>query len=396
MAASVPPGSSGPSRRTLIRGSVGVAVVAGSVGVLPVFATPNRKQNPAQCTTTDRSRTDHRFVISNWPEYIDPNDKKGTSTLQTFESRYGIKVSYTEDVNDNNEFFAKVDNQLGSCQTTKRDMFVLTDWMAARMIDVGWIQKLDAAKVPNLHNNIIESLRAPAWDPKREYSAPWQSGFTGIAYNKKYLPGGVKSFGELLTRKDLKGKVTMLTEMRDTMGLLMLSQGTDPAHFTPAQWDKAMEALKKATADQQIRRFTGNDYIQDLIAGNVLACEAWSGDVANASDSKDLVFVTPEEGLMIWADNMLIPNLATHKANAEQWINYYYDPEVAARLADYNQYICPVEGAQEAMTKIDPDNVHNQLIFPDADTLKKTHLFQALKEYEMRNYEGQFSDVTGV
>jgi spermidine/putrescine transport system substrate-binding protein len=274
-------------------------------------------------------------------------------------------------------------------------MFVLTDWMAARMIDVGWIQPLDPAAVPNLHENIIDSLAHPAWDPKRTFSAPWQSGLTGLAYNKKYLKKKVGSYGELLTRKDLHGRVTMLTELRDTMGLILLSQGADPADFTDAEWTTAMDALSKATSDGQIRRFTGNDYVQDLSAGNVLACEAWSGDIANAGDD-NLVFVPPEEGMMIWADNMLVPNLATRKGNAEKWIDFYYDPHNAAKLADYNQYICPVKGAQQAMEKVDPDNVENPLIFPTEETLKQTHRFMALKEFQTREYERQFSNVTGV
>ncbi|MCW2857624.1 MAG: transporter substrate-binding protein [Marmoricola sp.] len=382
------------SRRTIIKGGAGVAFGIGSVGALRLFGTPDAKQNPADCTTRDLSASDKQFIISNWPLYIDENSKKNPSTLQRFEKATGINVSYTDDVNDNDQFFGKVKNQLGTCQSTKRDMFVLTDWMAARVIDFGWIQPLDPAVVPNLHANIIDSLAAPAWDPKRTYSAPWQSGLTGMAYNKKYLPKGIKAYSELLTRSDLKGKVTMLTELRDTMGLIMLGQGTDPAKFTDAQWQKAMDALRKATNDGQIRRFTGNDYVQDLSAGNVLACEAWSGDIANAGDD-NLVFVPPEEGMMIWADNMLVPNLATHKTNAEKWINYYYEPEVAARLADYNQYICPVKGAQQAMEKIDPGNVDNELIFPTDETLKTTHRFMALDESRTKNYGRQFSDVTG-
>jgi spermidine/putrescine transport system substrate-binding protein len=216
-----------------------------------------------------------------------------------------------------------------------------------------------------------------------------------MAYNKKYLPGGIKSFSQLLTDPELRGKMSLLTEMRDTMGLIMLSQGTDPAKFTEDQWANAMDALKKATNDGQVRRFTGNDYVQDLQSGNTLACEAWSGDIANAGD-KDLVFVPPEEGMMIWADNMLVPNLAAHESNAEEWINYYYEPETAARLADYNQYICPVKGAQQAMEKIDPANVHNELIFPTEKTLSQSHTFMALEEFQIREYEGAFSDVTGV
>lgn len=383
----------GMNRRTVLRGGLGLGALGVSAAILPAFGTPDQKQDPSKLTAPDRSESDPRLIFSNWPEYIDEDDKGYVSTLTQFEKDTGITVRYTADVNDNNEFFAKVKNQLGSGTSTKRDLFALTDWMAARMIQVGWIQKLDASKVPNLHANIIDSLAKPEWDPGRDYSAPWQSGLTGIAYNKAKV-GEVKSFSELISRSDLKGRVTLLTEMRDTMGFMLMIDGADPENFTDAQWEKAIDRLTKANKDGQFRAFTGNSYVQDLAAGNVLACEAWSGDIANAGD-ENLVWLPPEEGIMIWADNMIVPNLATHKANAEKWINYYYEPEVAAKLADYNSYICPVKGAQQAMEKVNPDNVDNELIFPTEKTLSQTHRFMALDEAKMRTYEKDFADVTG-
>ncbi len=386
-------GTSRISRRAALRGGAGLTLGAASLGVLPLFGTPDRKQDPARCTTRDLSRSERRLVVSNWPGYMDEDDEGYVSTLTEFRKRTGIDVDYTADVNDNMEFFAKVVNQLGACETSKRDLFMLTDWMAARMIQVGWIQPLDKARVPNLHANLIDSLAGVGWDPDRTYSAPWQSGLTGIAYNKEKVKE-VRSFEELLSRKDLKGRVTLLSEMRDTMGLTLLSQGKDPADFTDGDWANAVDRVTKARKDGQIRAFTGNEYIQDLAAGNVLACEAWSGDVAAAEDP-NLVFVAPEEGQMIWADNMLVPNLATHQGNAEDWINYYYEPEVAAKLAAYVWYICPVKGAQEAMEKVDPELVDNELIFPTAESLATTHSFMALEEFQVRAYEGDFADVTG-
>jgi spermidine/putrescine transport system substrate-binding protein len=374
----------------LVRGGVGAAFGLGSIAALQLFDTPGLTEDPDTCKAPDVSASDKRLVVSNWPEYLD-EDKP--TTLATFERRTGIKVDYTADVNDNLEFFAKVRNQLGSCKSTKRDLFMLTDWMAARMIQLGWIQKLDAAKVPNLHANLIDSLAKVGWDEKREYSAPWQSGVTGIAYNKKKVKE-VRTFDELLTRSDLKGRISLLTEMRDTIGLTMLSEGIDPSSFEQADWDTAIEKLRKARRDGQIRAFTGNEYIQDLSAGNVLACEAWSGDVAAAEDP-NIVFVQPEEGMMIWADNMLVPNLATHQANAEKWIDYYYEPAVAARLAAYVWYICPVKGAREEMEKLDPSLVDNELIFPGEKFLAATHSFMALTEGQIRRYEGEYNDVTG-
>lgn len=384
---------SGLDRRTVLKGAVAAALGIGSAAVLPLFDTKGLQQDPDACRARDLSESDRRLIISNWPEYLDEPEEGAPSTLQKFERRTGVRVSYTPDVNDNNEFFAKVRNQLGSCQSIKRDMFMVTDWMAARMIQLGWIQELDADRVPNLHANLIDSLAGVGWDPDRRFSAPWQSGLTGLAYNKSKVPE-VRSFSELLTRSDLRGRVSLLTEMRDTMGLLLLSTGADPADFTDAQWGEAMEMLTKARNDGQIRAFTGNEYIQDLAAGNLLACEAWSGDVAAAEDP-NLVFVTPEEGTMIWADNMLVPNLATHQANAEDWINFYYEPEIAAQLAAFVWFICPVKGAQEAMERIDPDLVENELIFPSEEMLSRTHTFMALEEFQMREYEGEFSDVIG-
>ncbi|MCW2770871.1 MAG: transporter substrate-binding protein [Aeromicrobium sp.] len=384
----------GLDRRTVLKGVGGAAALGVSGFALTRFDTPDREQDPATCVAEDVSATEKRLVYSNWPEYIDENDGKYVSTLTQFEKDTGIKVQYTADINDNNEFFAKVSNQLGSCSSSKRDLFALTDWMAARMIQVGWIQKLDASKVPNLHANIIDSLKAPEWDPKREFSAPWQSGLTGIAYNKAKI-GEVKTFEELLTRKDLKGRIALLTEMRDTMGFLVMIAGGDPEKFTDTQWQNAIDLLKRARSDGQVRSFTGNEYVQDLASGNILACEAWSGDIANAGD-ENLVWIPPEEGIMIWADNMLVPNLATHQSNAEKWIDYYYEPEVAARLANYNSYICPVKGAQQAMEKVNPDNVDNELIFPSEKTLALTRRFMALDEATMRTYEGDFADVTGA
>ena len=382
-------------RRTLMRGAgLGVFGVA-SVAVLPLFGTDGAAQDPATCVAKDVSDVDKKLIVSNWPAYIDPRADGPTNTRDVFEAETGITVKYTDDVNDNAEFFAKVRNQLGNCETVKRDMFMLTDWMAARMIALGWIQPLDAAKVPNLHDNLIKPLRGKAWDKDRTFSAPWQSGLTGIAYNAAETDA-VGSFDELLTRSDLTGKITLLSEMRDTMGFMLKVTGADPSNFTDDEWANAIDRLAVAVDAGQIRSFTGNEYIQDLAAGNIVACEAWSGDVIQAQfENPDIKFVTPEEGLSIWSDNMLVPNLATHQANAEKWIDYYYRPDVAAKLAAWVNYICPVKGAREEMEKIDPSLVDNQLIFPDDDTLSKTFDFMALDENQIKQYEGDWSDVTG-
>jgi spermidine/putrescine transport system substrate-binding protein len=373
----------------------GAAVLGAGLAALklPFFAVSGAQQDPAKCFAEDVSATDKKLVVSNWPAYIDPIHKAG-STVSVFEQQTGISVDYTDDINDNAEFYAKVKNQLAACQPIKRDMIVMTDWMAARMIGLGWIQPLDASKVPNLHKNLIPRLRGKAWDPKETYHAPWQSGLTGIAYNASKTKE-VGSFQELLTRSDLKGRITLLTEMRDTMGFMLRTVGAEPDKFTDAEWHNAIDALSKAVSDGQVRSFNGNDYLNDLASGNTLACEAWSGDVIIAQqDNPDIKFVTPEEGLSLWADNMMVPNLATHQANAEEWINYYYQPEVAAQLADWNFYICPVEGAQEEMLKLDKPAAKSPLIFPDDKMLETTWGFMPLSDQQEIQYERDWTDVT--
>lgn len=389
-------GRSGPTRRTLLQG-VGAVAFLGASGAalkLPFFGTEGAQQDPLSCTAADVSVSDKRLVISNWPQYIDPR-KKATSTFSVFQQQTGITVDYTDDVNDNAEFYAKVRNQMGDCQPIDRDLMMLTDWMAARMIGLGWIQPLDKAKVPNLHSNLIEPLRNRQWDPDLSYHAPWQSGLTGIAYNADKI-GEVRSFEELLTRSDLNGRVTLLSEMRDTMAFMLRLVGADPDDFTSDQWGNAIERLRETVASGQIRAFTGNEYTQDLAAGNILACEAWSGDVIQLqADNPAIKFVVPEEGLSLWSDNMIVPNLATHQANAEQWIDYYYEPEVAAKLAAWVNYICPVEGAKQEMEKIDPSLVDNKLIFPDDEMLSDTFDFMPLDDRQSTEYEGDWANVTG-
>jgi spermidine/putrescine transport system substrate-binding protein len=379
----------------VLRGAGGVAFVGASLAALklPFFNVSGAQQDPATCRATDISATDPRLVISNWPAYIDPIHKPG-STVSVFEQRTGISVDYSDDINDNSEFYAKVKNQLAACQSIKRDMMVLTDWMAARMIGLGWIQPLDASKVPNLHKNLIPRLRHKPWDPDLKFHAPWQSGLTGIAYNADKTKE-VGSFKDLLTRSDLKGKVTLLTEMRDTMGFMLRVVGADPEQFTQSEWDNAIGSLHNYVAQGNVRSFNGNDYLNDLASGNTLACEAWSGDVIIAQqDNPNIKFVVPEEGMSLWADNMLIPNLATHQSNAEEWINYYYEPAVAAKLADWNWYICPVQGAQEEMLKLDKPAAKSPLIFPTDKMLENTWGFMPLNDQQEIQYERDWADVT--
>ena len=389
----LPPGL---SRRSFLRGlSAGALGLAGG-GLLSACGVEAAQQTTASCTSEDLSAEEPMLNFSNWTFYIDPIKAKDVSTLEAFQKRTGITVDYTTDISDNAAFFGKVRNQLADCQPTGRDMFVLTDWMAAKMIGLGWIQELDKANLPNVEANLLENLRSPGWDPERKYSVPWQSGLAGICYNSE-LTKEVGSFEELLTRADLKGKVTLLSEMPDTMAFMLRVVGADPSDFTADEFSEAIERLQQAVDSGQIRKFTGNEYTRELKSGNVVACEAWSGDVIQLQfEDPKYKFVVPEEGLALWSDNMLVPNKATHKTNAETLMDYYYDPEVAAELAAWVNYICPVQGAQEAMAKFDKSLVDNQLIFPDESFLAKTFVFMGLTSEQEQDYQTQFQQVIGA
>jgi spermidine/putrescine transport system substrate-binding protein len=386
------------SRRTVLRGLLAAGAAVGAGGVLTACGMPGTRQNPDSCRSTDESASEARLTISNWPLYIDvdENDENRRPTLDAFVESTGIEVTYQEDVNDNNEFFGKVRNQLSACQPVDRDIVVLTDWMAARMIRLGWVQKLDRSALPNVEANLLDSLRGRSWDRETEYAVPWQTGLAGIAFNGN-VAKEVRTIEELLTRPDLHGKVTCLSEMRDTVGLIMLSLGHDPADFTEDQFDEALTTLQMAVDSGQIRRFTGNDYAQELARGDIAACVGWSGDVIqlNFTDEK-IQFVTPESGVMLWSDNMQVPNRASHRENAQKWMNHYYEPAVAAELAAYVNYICPVQGAQAEMEKIDPELAANPLIFPDEAVLSTAKVFMALNEAQERIFEQKFQQVIGA
>jgi spermidine/putrescine transport system substrate-binding protein len=396
--AAMSPTRSALSRRGLLRGAFAGGALLAAGGALSACGTKGTQQTADSCVSDDASATEKKLVFSNWPLYIDVDEKDESKrpTLDAFMAETGIQVTYNEDINDNNEFFGKIQNQLSACQPVDRDIIVLTDWMAARLIRLGWVQKLDRSKMPNVEKNLLQTLRGRSWDAGNEHAVPWQSGLTGIAYNGKATKE-VRTIDELLTRPDLKGKVTLLSEMRDTMGLLLFAGGHDPANFTEAQFDDALEKLRRAVESGQVRRFTGNDYAPELAKGDIAACVAWSGDVIqlNFEDEK-VKFVAPESGVLLFSDNMQVPNKATHKANAEQLINYYYEPKVAADLAAYVNYICPVQGAQEEMAKVDAELAANPLIFPDAALLAKAKVFMALDEAQEKKYEQKFQQVIGA
>ena len=383
----------GVSRRSFLRGAGLSAAALGGSSMLAACGTEGAQVEAGSCTSTDLSSKEKTMVFSNWIGYVDPPKASDTSTLEKFQQESGITVDYKNgDVNDNETFFSKVSPQLQDCRSTGRDAFVVTDYMAARMIELGWIQKLDHANMPNVEANLIDFLRSPDWDPKRDYSVPWQSGMTGICYNSE-LTDPVTSFEELLTRPDLKGKIDLLSEMRDTMLFLLLMEGSDPSDFSDTDYAAAIESLQGFVESGQVRRFAGNDYVDDMKSGDVVACEAWSGDVINLLGGGKYKWVPPEEGFAIWTDNVLVPNKAEHKANVETMMDFYYDPVNAAKLSAWNYYFCPVAGAQDEIGQFDKSAVNSDFIFLDDETLDTGKQFMSLTESQATTYQRQFNEV---
>ncbi|MEU8589586.1 spermidine/putrescine ABC transporter substrate-binding protein [Streptomyces sp. NPDC048664] len=387
------------TRRSLLRASAGGALAVGGLGALSGCGIPAAGKAQGGTSAQDHSATEKVVDFSNWTEYIDVDDSgKRHPTLDTFARRTGIKVKYTEDINDNNEFFGKIQPQLATGQDTGRDIIVLTDWLAARLIRLGWVQKLDQSNLPHAFANLSDQFRAPDWDPGRAYSYPWQGISTVIAYNKKALDGiEVRSVSDLLDNPKLRGRVGFLSEMRDSVGMTLLDMGKDPAKFSDDDFDAAMARLQKAVDNGQIRRFTGNDYTSDLTKGDFAACVAWAGDIVQLqADSPDVGYVIPDSGYMTSSDNMLIPNRARHKTNAERLMDFYYEPENAAALAAYINYVTPVDGVKPHLAKIDKGAADNPLIIPDKTMAAKSHAFRSLTQKEETAYEEKFAKLTGA
>jgi spermidine/putrescine transport system substrate-binding protein len=385
------------TRRDLIeRGAFGAALLT-----IPGFAAACGGDGiEAEGATTGAStqvarELKDRLTISNWPLYIDIDEEtKKRPTLDMFTEETGVEVRYIEDVNDNDEWFGKNRAALSQGNAIDRDIAVLTDWMAGRMVRLQYAQKLDKSAIPNF-DNLVDSLRSPGFDSSREYTMPWQSGMTGIGYDPERTGGEITSIGQLLEDAKLKGKVTFLSEMPDTMGLVMQLDGADPSTVDEAAFDKAIGRLQTAVDSGQIRQFTGNDYSGMLAKGDVWACVAWSGDMVQLQlDNPNLQFVIPDEGGMIWTDNMLVPT-GGDVFTASTFMNFVYDPRIAAQIAAYVNYICPVKGAKEEAAKLDAELAENQLIFPNDDTLSKVKIFDA-EAADNEDLKSKFQAVIGA
>ena len=351
--------------------------------------------NTQPATTSVKQELADEMTVSNWPFYIDQNDEATRfPTLEQFTKETGVKVNYLEDINSNEEFFGEIQAPLSRGQSIDRDVVVPTAWLAARLLRLGYLQKLDKSAIPNMVN-LEDTLKSPSWDRNRDYSLPWQSYITGIGYDPKKVGGDLTSVEDLLDPA-LKGKITMLDSMEDTVGLFLLEMDVDPSgEIDATAYDEAVAKVQKAVDDGQIRKFTGNDYTGPLAKGDVWASIAWSGDIIILQpDNPNLKFSIPDAGGMTSVDTMVIPT-GGDVFTASTFMNFFYDPEIAAKVTAYVNYITPVKGTKEAITKIDPAFAKDPLIFPTPEVLENLYEFNP-EAIEYVDNQEKWQAVIGV
>jgi spermidine/putrescine transport system substrate-binding protein len=376
------------------------AALGGAALTLPGFLAACGSDDAETAATTaagGEQELANQLRFANWQLYIDVDEKtKKRPTLDQFKSETGVTVDYFEEINSNDEYFGKIQGPLSRGQGIDRDIIVLTDnsRYPGLMVEEGWVEKLDKGAIPNI-DNLVDALKSPPFDSDRSYSLPWQSGMTGIAYNAKLTSTPITSIEQLLEDPKLKGKMTLLSEMADTLGVVMQANGDDPTTVTDDTFKRAIDRVKAAVDSGQVRQFTGNDYSGPLSKGDLVAALSWSGDVVQLqADNANLKWGIPDDGGMIWTDNMLIPK-GGDVFTASTYMNFVYDPKVAAKIAAYVNYVTPVKGAKEELAKTDPDTAANPLIFPDDETLAKVSGFDS-KALNNQDYIEQWQTLLGA
>lgn len=374
---------------------------ASAIGGAAAFAAAcgtggSSSDSAAPATDSANTNGENKIVWANWPYYMPITEDGKFPDLEAFTAETGIEIDYQEVYNDNNEFYATAKITLDKGQALAYDLVTPTDWMAQLWIKNGYVQELDKANIPNAAN-LLASLAKVSWDPERKYSLPYLSGFAGIGWNKAKLKEAIGT--DTLTTMDqffdpkLKGQVLVLSELRDTIPLILGWQGADPTNFTAEEFQKAIDYLQSQVDNKHIVEFNGNDYAAKLEAGDVIAAIGWSGDLAQLGD--EYGFDLPVTGGTIYVDNCVIPAGSTQKANVEKLLNYLYDPEVAASIAAGTGYISPVQGAAEVIAKTDPVLAANPFVFPTPELLKRAFVTMPFTPEQQADFDAAWAKLIG-
>jgi spermidine/putrescine transport system substrate-binding protein len=386
-------------RRFLTRSTMGVGLAA--VGPTLLAACGSSDDTDSSQSGATAGSGDKELVISNWDAYIDEDDAGNVdgagTTIARFTEETGIKVTYNKDFNDNDEYFNRIYQPvLGKGQRINPDITVPTSWMAARIIALGWTEELLLDEIPN-HANLEDAYLDIEWNPGATNFMPWQAGIAGIAWNPALTGGDLTSINDLFDPK-LKGKVAMLSEWRDTVGLTMFGMGASPAEADVDDINAALDKIEEATNSGQILKFTGNEYLRLLESDDIAACVGWSGDIGQLPPAKGIKFAVPEEGGTQWFDAMTVPKGARNTVAAARWMNFVYDPENAATITEWVQFISPVKGVREVLEARGGESAaltEDPLVFPDDETLARLEVFGELEQDDEIAIQARFNDITG-
>jgi spermidine/putrescine transport system substrate-binding protein len=375
------------SRRGFLKASagvVGLAPLLAACGVAGTAASGKKNKEFDWTAWWHKQQPTTELIFANWPYYIDTTSSGNKHpSLELFTKQTGINVSYKEVIQNNAPFYAQIAPVLQAGQSTGYDIIVITNgWQLTQLLENGWLVPLWMEKLPNFQKYASPSVKSPAYDPNSKYSVVWQSGFTGIGYNPKLTGREITSVDDLWDPK-FKGHVGMMSDNTELGSLGMLKLGINPAKSTPDDWQKAANVLNQQKPN--VRQYYDQSYITALQDGDIWISQAWSGDIyqANLKGYKDLKFVIPEQGVMYWHDNMLIPLHATNPLSALEWMNFYYTPKVAGMVADWVNYISPVPQAQQYIKDVikDPGVADSQLVFPSPSEYAKAHDYYTFKNY---------------
>jgi spermidine/putrescine transport system substrate-binding protein len=327
----------------------------------------------------------HKLNFANWPYYIDTSH--GTHpTLDTFTKQTGIEVNYKPVINDNQAFYAKLKPQLQAGQSTGWDIIVITNGaQLSELIGNNWLIPLDLSQLPNFTKYASDSIKSPSYDPGNKYSVVWQSGFTGIAYSPKATQALGREPDSLADLWDpaLAGHVGMMSDNTELGSIGLLHLGIEPSTSTPSDWTKAAQVLQQQKSDGIPLGYYDQGYVNKLENGDTWLTQAWSGDIflANESGYPELKFVVPDEGVMFWHDNLMIPVGSPDPLDAITYMNYVYDPQVAALMANYIWYVTPVPDAKPIVASLPGGKpvADSPLVFPDQAMYNQTHTYYVYK-----------------
>jgi spermidine/putrescine transport system substrate-binding protein len=380
------------SRRRFIGGG---AAAAAALVLGPSFLAACSSENKsatgdssAPAGADDGSPASGKLRISNWPLYM------ADGFIAAFQTATGLSVDYKEDFNDNEEWFAKNKEPLSRKQDIGADLVVPTQYMAARLIGLGWANQITDSRWTNKKNMRPDLLDAKA-DPGRKYTAPYMSGMVGLAFNRAATGRDLTKIEDLWDPA-FKGRVSLFADVQDALPMVMMSQGNSPEDPSLESVQKAVDVIQEQKDKGQIRRFTGNDYADDLAAGNIIVAQAYSGDVVQLQkDNPDLQFVVPEAGSNTFVDTMMIPYTTQNQKAAEAWIDYVYDRANYAKLIAFTRYVPVLSDMSDALNKIEPGLADNALINPPKATLDKLKAWAPLTDEQTVEFNKVYAALTG-